>query len=124
MKKSYIVYAVILLLIAGLFYWSYWNSKQPGKYDEFAKCLTEKGVKFYGAYWCPRCADQKKLFGNSMQYIDYIECAIPGGDKGVQTAICQKEKIESYPTWEINGQKTIGVLQLSYLASVTGCNIQ
>jgi thiol-disulfide isomerase/thioredoxin len=38
-----------------------WVYTSPGKYDEFAKCLTDNGAKFYGAFWCPHCQAQKKM---------------------------------------------------------------
>ena len=28
----------------------------------------------YGAYWCPHCQAQKKVFGESFQYVPYVEC--------------------------------------------------
>lgn len=74
------------------------SDTSANKYDSFAKCLTDKGVKMYGAYWCSHCQNQKKAFGDSFKYINYIECADPN-IKG-QLEVCQKEKIEGYPTWE------------------------
>ena len=50
------------------------NSFGDGKYDGFAKCLTEKGFKEYGAYWCPHCARQKELFGDDISNVNYFEC--------------------------------------------------
>ncbi|MBI2146731.1 hypothetical protein HYU22_05320 [Candidatus Woesearchaeota archaeon] len=61
-------------------------SSGPGKYDAFAQCLTENGVKMYGAYWCPHCLNQKEDFGKSWQYVNYIECSLPGNQG--QTEIC------------------------------------
>ncbi|HEY4504811.1 MAG TPA: hypothetical protein VJI73_03495, partial [Candidatus Paceibacterota bacterium] len=37
----------------------------PGELDAFANCLKDRGAIFYGAFWCPHCANQKKLFGKS-----------------------------------------------------------
>ncbi len=48
--------------------------KQKASYDAFAKCITEKGLDFYGAGWCSHCQRQKQLFGEAMKYINYIEC--------------------------------------------------
>ena len=69
----------------------------PGKYDTFATCLKDKGANFYGAFWCPHCQAQKKLFGSSVKFLPYIECSTP--DASSQTQICTDKKIESYPTW-------------------------
>lgn len=75
------------------------SDTSAGKYDSLAKCLTDKGVKMYGAYWCPHCQNQKKAFGDSFKYINYTECADPNVEG--QLEVCQKAKIESYPTWEV-----------------------
>lgn len=88
-------------------------------YDSFAKCLTSNGVKFYGASWCPHCNRQKEDFGDSMKYINYIECASPGGG---QTEECENARITAYPTWEFEGGKRmVGELSFQQLAENTGC---
>jgi glutaredoxin len=79
-----------------------------------AKHLTEVGAIFYGAYWCPHCQDQKKLFGDAMQYVTYYECD-PKGENSKAEA-CQAAGIESYPTWIINGQKYSGLQTFANLA--------
>lgn len=95
----------------------------PGQYDEFASCLTEKGVKMYGAYWCPHCQNQKKTFGKSFKKATYIECAIPGNQRG-QTQECIDAKIESYPTWEFPDKSRVtGEMSLEALAEKSGCSL-
>ena len=47
----------------------------PGKYDAFAQCLKDKGAVFYGAFWCPNCQEQKKLFDSSIKLLPYVECS-------------------------------------------------
>ena len=83
-----------------------------------AKYLTEKGAVLYGAYWCPHCQDQKKILGDGLKYINYVECD-PQGDNA-QPDKCTAAGIESYPTWIINGQKTTGAKSLSQLAQLSG----
>lgn len=93
------------------------------KYDNFAKCLTEKGAKFYGAYWCPHCTNQKAMFGDSIEDVNYIECSLP--NRAGQTDICIQEKIQSYPTWEFSdGTRVTGVRSLEQLSSATGCVLE
>ena len=72
----------------------------PGKYDEFAQCLKDKGAVFYGAWWCPHCADQKKLFGSSQKLLPYVECYNYPDTKN-PLPICVDKKIEGYPTWDL-----------------------
>ena len=88
--------------------------------DTFAKCITEKGAVFYGAYWCSHCNNQKNGFGDSMQYIKYVECAVEGQPQ-VQTKACTDAGISGYPTWIINGESYPGEQSLSNLAKLTGC---
>ncbi len=94
---------------------------KPGPYDTFAKCLTEKGVIMYGAYWCPHCANQKKLFSSSFKYVTYIECDSKGKD--AQPALCLQKGVQSYPTWEINGTLQSGELPLQLLSEKSGCTL-
>ena len=91
-------------------------------YGTFAKCLTEKDVKFYGAFWCPHCQNQKAMLGDSMQYVDYIECSLP--DKSGQTPICEGAGIEAYPTWEFaDGKRMEGELTFLQLSQLSGCRL-
>jgi thiol-disulfide isomerase/thioredoxin len=92
-------------------------------YDTFAQCLTESGAVFYGAYWCPHCEDLKAEFGDSIQHVNYVECSLP--NRGGQTEICEREGIESYPTWK-NAQGVIqppssGMTWMQQLSFHTGC---
>jgi len=90
------------------------------KMDAFAQCLSDKGAKFYGAYWCSHCADQKKDFGSSIDKIPYVECAIQG--QNGQTQPCIDAQITGYPTWVFaDGSRLTGRQPLSTLAQKTGC---
>ena len=94
--------------------------------DEFAKCLTEKGVKFYGAYWCGHCANQKQMFGDSMKFVNYIECEKkPGSSRGDIVDACKEAKIEAYPTWDFSGDKReLGEMPLESLGELSGCPLK
>ncbi|MEM4282495.1 MAG: hypothetical protein QXU88_02595 [Candidatus Woesearchaeota archaeon] len=90
--------------------------------DIFAKCLTDSGVKMYGAYWCPHCQNQKAMFGESWKYINYVECAIPN-ERG-QTKECTKAGIMAYPTWVFgDGSRVSGEQTFAQLASKSGCKL-
>jgi glutaredoxin len=85
-----------------------------------AEHLTEAGVLFYGASWCPHCQEQKRLFGASASRLPYIECSL-GGPNAPQSAACRAAGVKTYPTWVINGRATVGeVLSLAQLADATG----
>ena len=111
---------LIILIIIALIVFAGCKKSDPVK-DNFAKCLTEKGMKFYGAYWCPHCAREKQLFGDSFQYIMYIECSLP--DRS-QTKFCNDVQIKKYPTFEFgDGSRVNGEQSLEELGNKTGCTL-
>jgi uncharacterized membrane protein len=81
--------------------------------------LTQRGVKMYGASWCPHCVDQKEIFGASARRIPYVECST-GGPRSAMSSACQAARITSYPTWIIDGKRIQEVLTLQQLADMTG----
>lgn len=92
-----------------------------GELDDFAICLKDKGATFYGAFWCPHCQEQKKLFGSSKNLLPYVECSTADGN--AQTQICIDKNIKGYPTWEFaDGSRPFsGKASLEQLAEQTGC---
>lgn len=87
---------------------------------ELAKCITQKDVKMYGAFWCGHCKEQKELFGKTaFEEIDYIECSLPNGQG--RTEICKRAGIESYPTWVLPDGSQLPKTPLAELAQKTGC---
>lgn len=81
--------------------------------------LRDSGAQFYGAYWCPHCKEQKRIFEASADRLPYIECS-PHGRKGPRATVCKMEKIDSYPTWIINGRRYTHVLTAEALARYSG----
>lgn len=92
-------------------------AKKPSKYDTFAQCLTEKGATMYGTEWCSHCQNQKKTFGKSFQYINFVDCDFNSGE-------CLRNGIRGYPTWMINETKYTGEQPLFRLASLTNCKLE
>lgn len=97
------------------------TSPEESSLEVFAKCLTEKEAKFYGAFWCGWCDRQKQLFGEAAQYLPYIECS--DLETRQLTPECQKEGITGFPTWEFNGTKISGFKTLEELAKLSGCSL-
>lgn len=121
-KKKYYWYAGIVTLAVLLGILLNYSADAPGKYDNLARCLGEKGVTFYGAFWCSHCQEQKQLFGKSAKLLPYVECSTPDGK--AQTAICISKKIEGYPTWEFaDGTRMAAILNPQQLAEKTGCEL-
>lgn len=115
---------LLFLAIIALMSWGiYAFIDGQDKYDGFAECLTESGAKMYGAYWCAACIEQKRMFGNSWDRIEYIECSLP--NNAGQTQECISEGIQSYPTWEFaDGSRLSGVLTEDQLRDKTGCLVE
>jgi uncharacterized lipoprotein NlpE involved in copper resistance len=83
--------------------------------DDFAKCITAAGTKMYGTETCPHCQAQKALFGESFQYITFIDCMkTPNACQG----------IDRVPTWEFaDGAKEVGEKTFAELATKTKCEL-
>lgn len=81
--------------------------------------LTKTGAKFYGAYWCPRCQEQKALFKASAKRLPYVECS-SGGRGSPLTPPCVANDIRSYPTWIIDDKRYTGLQTPRTLAGAAG----
>lgn len=118
--KSISAVAILLFVALGLTACGPAEPKAPGKYAEVAKCLTQKGVIMYGAYWCPHCLNQKKFFGDDVQFVTYQEC----DDQGIggNHKLCLERGVTSYPTWIFPGQGNLtGEQQVADLAKLANC---
>lgn len=121
MKKNKTLYIALagVIVVVSLFAIS---RITPSKYDAFAQCLTEADATFYGAFWCGHCTEQKRMLGNAMKHIDYVECSTPDGQNMLPS--CREIGIQSYPTWELaSGERLVGLQTLETLAEKTGCNL-
>lgn len=114
---------IVVALVAGLVALQVSSNKKagkPGQYDELASCIKESGATFYGAFWCPHCNNQKKLFQGSDKLLNYVECSTPDGSG--QTQVCIDAGIQSYPTWKFaDGTILTGEVSLEDLAAKTSC---
>ena len=110
-SKYYVIASVIGVIILATAAYSIYSLNKPGLYDNFSKCLTEKGAIMYGAMdWCKFTQGQKAMFGNSFKYINYHEFKdLPG--------------IKKTPTWVINGAWHENVQSFDKLAALTGCSV-
>ncbi len=122
MKTSHIVAVIIVIvIIAALSFAALQTTGTvPGQYDDFAQCLTDNGAVFYGSFECPHCTTQKNLFGNSMKFVNYVECGPLGGPIRQE---CRDAEITAYPTWIINGSQYLGTQELTRLGELTNCSL-
>lgn len=79
--------------------------------------LRRRGALFYGAWWCPACLAQKRLFGKeAAARLPYVEC--DKTDAGRQR--CRKAKVQSIPTWDLDGRRLEGVQSVETLKRWSG----
>ncbi|MFH1643369.1 MAG: hypothetical protein ABH967_01895 [Patescibacteria group bacterium] len=91
--------------------------------SSLAKCLTDKGFKFYGASWCGYCQKQKELFKGAVVDLPYIECAIEGQDEIAKE--CVDAGVSSFPTWRLpDGTNSSGFKKFEELIEISGCSIE
>ena len=107
MKQNFLgigILVVFALLLGGALLLNEWYLKnKPRQYDAFVQCLSESGLLFYGAWWCPACQSQKSFFKGSLtSEAPYIECSSPGV-RTLDNPVCTEENISSTPTWTIPG---------------------
>ena len=79
-QKIFTYLIVLVIVVVGIGFAISGSERKPAKYDEFAQCLKDSGITFYGAFWCPHCQAQKKLFGRSAKLLPYVECSTTDGN--------------------------------------------
>jgi len=83
--------------------------------EEFARCLTQQGMRMYGTNTCGSCRYQMTMFGAAFLHINFVDCS-----KEPQT--CNSEGITGYPTWrDSRGNKYPGAQSFDSLSQISGC---
>mmetsp|Transcript_11124 Transcript_11124/g.12288 ORF Transcript_11124/g.12288 Transcript_11124/m.12288 type:complete len:274 (+) Transcript_11124:143-964(+) len=84
---------------------------------KIGKDLKELNSRFFCAYWCSHCYEQKLRLGKeAMTNVQYIECSKEGLNS--QAAVCNDRKVPGYPTWEIGGKLYPGEMYLDELEDI------
>ena len=82
-----------------------------------AEQLNARDARMFGAWWCSHCADQKETLGKqAFASLTYVECAADGANS--QRALCGKEDVAGYPSWQIDGKLYPGEKSLSELEEI------
>jgi hypothetical protein len=115
MKKTI---SVIMLLV---FILSFSGCGEPKlDYTAYAKCLTQKGITFFGSSSCVHCKKQKDELGDALQYINSVECNPQTDLEGAKK--CLENKIEAYPTWKLaDGTLLVGEQNFEQMGLRIGC---
>ncbi len=114
--RKYLVSGLVVLIIAFLSLTVYSSMQGPGDYDNFAKCLSEKGAVIYGNDFCQYTNKQLNFFGKSKKYLNYVKCFD-------NKQLCDEKNIMVTPTWEINGKMYEQVQSFDVLSALTGCEV-
>lgn len=92
------------------------------KIQEFSNCLSNKGMKIYGAGWCGHCKNLIKYFGGEENIAPiFIECSDAQQNPTEYTDLCNQEGISGYPTIKVNGEDYQGSRTFEGFAEATGC---
>ncbi|MDQ2075379.1 vitamin K epoxide reductase family protein [Marinimicrobium sp. ABcell2] len=115
---------VVAVLVVGAlhFYYNYdalLSTPPDDRLTSLAQHLDETGARYFGASWCAACQQQNALFGDAKEHLPYIECT-PHGRHGGMALECSRADIRNFPTWIIDGERHIGVLQPRELARHSG----
>jgi hypothetical protein len=113
-----------VLIVAAFAFAYYLGNRTQHRYDGFARCLNDRGVKMYGAWWCPHCVEQKEKFGASFEYVPYVECGVKG-DMHATSQACIDQNVHHYPTWQFppTGERVERIFTLEELSDRTGCSL-
>jgi len=114
--KKIIIWTVVIIIGVLIALFAIKKMNGPGKYDSFAKCMTENDMTMYGTDWCSFCQRQKQLFKKSFDYVHYVNCDIG--------TTCEDVGVKSYPTWAKEGELfPSGVKSLAELAKISNCKL-
>ena len=121
MNSRKVFFSILSLLVLGaLASVIIYSGEKPAvstKYDAFAKCLAAKELSMYGAEWCSHCQAEKARFGDSFQYVPYVECP-------ESPDLCLRKGVTGYPTWiDGKGEKYEGEQGLEKLSELSGCQL-
>ena len=122
-KTTHWIFGIIIVSLIPFIIFNFTQGEKEN-YDEFAKCITEKGVNMYGSFRCGICAKTRNLFGDSFQYINEIECHPQG--ENPQVNLCLEKSVEGTPTWIlepafIEEKRYTGFLSIKELEDFSGC---
>ena len=99
----------------------------PSALDSFAQCVTDSGAIIFTSVTCSHCREQQRLFGDSYEFIEAIECSPNARNSEAQR--CLLANIRGTPTWVLyKDGKEVDRLEgrqaLEDLAIFTGCPLE
>lgn len=117
--SSSVIAAITVVVALQIVHSGLLQGREDPRVSALATHLDETGARFYGAFWCPTCQEQKRLFGASAERLPYVECT-PSGRNGPVAMACVAADVSGYPTWVIRGQRYQEVLPVDRLERLSG----
>ncbi|MEK6855433.1 MAG: hypothetical protein AABX73_04385 [Nanoarchaeota archaeon] len=117
-NRVFLTFVFIVLLVTGLYIFTDWFSKVTGYFSgesergKIVLCLKEKGAELYGSEFCADCEKQRKIFGEEIKSIFYVDC-------GRNKELCPN--IREIPAWYIDRKIYYGLKSLSELKEISEC---
>lgn len=112
MKKDKLITILIILLVLIISFFLLKKSS-PETTEEIAKCIGKNSI-LYVQLGCIHCENQKELFGESVKYLEIVDCWF-------EKEKCNTNEITATPTWIINNKKYEEVQSIKKLQKLTGC---
>lgn len=112
-----ITFISLIVLISLLYNSTQWVSRTTGyaigedERTQLAQCLSGKNTTLYVLPNCEECLKQKQVFGSSFSQVNYVDC----------TNYKSCLKLNSFPSWIINGTLVEGLKSLEELKNISNC---
>lgn len=95
------------------------NTERSQETQSFAACLEEADATLYTTYWSPHSQDQIDSLEGVQTSVEIVECDAEGQNAEPQR--CQQSGVDTYPTWELNGELYEGYKTETALRNTLRC---
>ncbi len=122
--RVYVSFAVLIVLIFGLYFFTDWFSKVTGYLSgedsrtKLAQCLEGQGAQYYSGDICADCEKQVDIFGRAIKSISSVQCKTDYNGKIIDEKCSSLKEV---PAWYINNTIYYGFKNMTELQSLSGC---
>jgi large repetitive protein len=90
----------------------------------FAKALSQANVRLLGADWSANTTQQKSLFDDGVNYLNFVEISLANRSGANDTGVVEGITDINTPVWKLaNGTRLDGIQTLAQLSTATGIAI-
>ncbi|MGB4254028.1 MAG: hypothetical protein WBJ22_02870 [Minisyncoccales bacterium] len=98
-EKRYLIVVIFVAILGGIIFYfggkATLEAKQKEKQRNLAYCLLSKNIVLYGDSESSPTEQQKEIFGDAFEYINYVEC----NELDDWSEECKEKNINDVPTW-------------------------